>query len=72
MTKICIPEFKTFSSGSGSPREEEVEQPMSLSVVSRIEKVVTNQIQPLKKQIEDEEREERIQQHLEGNFSLFS
>ena len=60
--------YKTFSSGSGSPREEELEQPMSMSVVSRIEEVVTSTIQPLKKQIEEEERAERIQQHLEGTF----
>ena len=59
---------KTLSSGSGSPREDEVEQPMSMSVVSRIEKVVTSSIQPLKKQFEDEERAERIQLHLEGNL----
>ena len=52
-------------SGISSPGSVEHEHENGVEIVSRIEQYVDNQLAPLKKQIENEERAERIKQHME-------
>merc|ERR1711935_1055809 len=50
-------------SGISSPGS--VDQDSNVDIVSRIEQYVDNQLAPLKKQLENEERAKHIQQHME-------